>query len=337
MAKKVTLDDIAAETKLSKFSVSRAIAGKSGISEETRRIVLEASERLGYVKKAAHTNQEKKYVLFVIPKIDAQDTNFWMKVILGVENELTLRGYSLHLKVLSDMEDCLVEKEIKEAAGVIFAGYKSLDYVDAIAAHNKANLIMTYPPYNMFPYDTMYFADREGAYCLCEKMIQMGHRKIAYYGSVERPSMRKRFMGVLEAAEDYGLKLAYVWDKKEYFEADGIYRELQVLKSKNELSSLIICSTDAYAQSLIFILNRLGLEVPKDISITGYNSDLEEPLPIPLTSVGFSKREYGKLAVHYLMEIIEHPEFPPKRISVVPKLCLGGTTKEITEQKENFQ
>ena len=67
------------------------------------------------------------------------------------------------------MEDCLVEKEIKEAAGVIFAGYKSLDYVDAIAAHNKANLIMTYPPYNMFPYDTMYFADRRRAYCSAKK------------------------------------------------------------------------------------------------------------------------------------------------------------------------
>ena len=51
MAKKVTLDDIAAATNLSKFSVSRAIAGKSGISEETRKVVLEACERLGYVKK----------------------------------------------------------------------------------------------------------------------------------------------------------------------------------------------------------------------------------------------------------------------------------------------
>lgn len=332
MAKKVTLDDIAAETKLSKFSVSRAIAGKSGISEETRRIVLEASERLGYVKKAAHAQpEEKRYVLFVIPKIDAQDTNFWMKVILGVENELTLRGYSLHLKVLGDMEDSLVEQEIKEAAGVIFAGYKSLGYVDKIAVYNQANLIMTYPPHNLFPYDTMYFADREGAYCLCEKMIRMGHKKIAYYGAVERPSMQKRFMGVQEAVRDYGLALAYVWDQERYFEADGIYQELLRLKEQGELPSLILCSTDAYAQSLMFILNRLGLEVPKDISITGYNSDLEEPSPIPLTSVGFSKREYGKLAVHYLMEIIEHPEFPPKRISVVPRLRMGGTTRSLTD------
>lgn len=63
MAKKVTLDDIAAATNLSKFSVSRAIAGKSGISEETRKVVLEACERLGYVKKGSPSGNEKKYVL----------------------------------------------------------------------------------------------------------------------------------------------------------------------------------------------------------------------------------------------------------------------------------
>ncbi len=55
-AKKITLDDIAAETKLSKFSVSRAIAGKSGVSKETRKQVLDACERLGYVRKKAQNS-----------------------------------------------------------------------------------------------------------------------------------------------------------------------------------------------------------------------------------------------------------------------------------------
>ena len=113
MAKKVTLDDIAAATNLSKFSVSRAIAGKSGISEETRKVVLEACERLGYVKKGSPSGNEKKYVLFVIPKIDAKDTTFWMKVILGVESDLTLRGYSLHLKVTDQSENGVAERELE--------------------------------------------------------------------------------------------------------------------------------------------------------------------------------------------------------------------------------
>lgn len=178
MAKKVTLDDIAAATNLSKFSVSRAIAGKSGISEETRKVVLEACERLGYVKKGSPSGNEKKYVLLVIPKIDAKDTTFWMKVILGVESDLTLRGYSLHLKVTDQSENGVAERELDGAAGVIFAGHKSLEYIDMLQKYNRPNLVLTYPPYNLFPYDTMYFADREGAYALCERMLKMGHKRM---------------------------------------------------------------------------------------------------------------------------------------------------------------
>lgn len=141
MAKKVTLDDIAAATNLSKFSVSRAIAGKSGISEQTRKVVLEACERLGYVKKGSPSGNEKKYVLFVIPKIDAKDTTFWMKVILGVESDLTLRGYSLHLKVTDQSENGVAERELDGAAGVIFAGHKSLEYIDMLQKYICPNLM----------------------------------------------------------------------------------------------------------------------------------------------------------------------------------------------------
>ena len=72
--KKVTLDDIARETGLSKYSVSRALAGKPGVSEETRQKVLTACNALGYVKKdqAAPVSVDH-YVVMLIPQNDAQD------------------------------------------------------------------------------------------------------------------------------------------------------------------------------------------------------------------------------------------------------------------------
>ena len=327
--KKVTLDDIAAATNLSKFSVSRAIAGKSGISEQTRKVVLEACERLGYVKKGSPSGNEKKYVLFVIPKIDAKDTTFWMKVILGVESDLTLRGYSLHLKVTDQSENGVAERELDGAAGVIFAGHKSLEYIDMLQKYNRPNLVLTYPPYNLFPYDTMYFADREGAYALCERMLKMGHKRIAYLGSAERPSTKKRFAGVKEAISEYGVELIKVWDQSDSIESEQVYEDLKRMKEEGSLPTLIMCSSDAKAQSLIFTLNRLGLEVPKDISVTGYNSDLDETETIPLTSIGFRKREYGRLAVHYLMEKMENPWIPVRRISIIPQFSQGETARKI--------
>ena len=50
---------------------------------------------------------------------------------------------------------------------------------------------------------------------------------------------------------------------------------------------------------------------------------------IPLTSIGFSKREYGRLAVHYLMEKMENPWIPVRRISIIPQFSQGETARKI--------
>lgn len=328
--KKITLDDVARETGLSKFSVSRALAGKSGVSDETRDKVLEACDKLGYIKKTqTESVTVNQYVVMVIPQYDAQDTSFWMKVILGVESELNRNGYTLHLRVIDQSDNDGEKSEIKDAAAVIFAGNGSLPYVSKVKDVPKPVMVMTYAPYNMFEYDTVCLSDREGAYVLCEKMISMGHRRIAYFGPMNRPSMKKRFDGIFEAVRASDAEIVAVWDKVNYYEAEDIYTELKIMKEKGTLPTLIMCSTDMYAQSLMFILNKLGLSVPCDVSVTGFNSDLDSALPIPFTSMGISKRKYGETAVYHLMQRIERPEMPVRRIYLSPKMCISETTRSL--------
>lgn len=328
--KKITLDDIAKETGLSKFSVSRALAGKTGVSEETRKKVLAACDKLGYIKKNhADFVAVNQYVMMIIPQYDAQDTSFWMKVILGVESELNRNGYALHLKVIEQTENGIEKSEIKDAAAIIFAGYGSLPHVGKLKDLRKPVMVMTYAPYNMFEYDTISLSDREGACVLCKKMISMGHKKIAYFGPMNRPSMKKRFDGIYEAVKSSDAEIVAVWDKSNYYEAEDIYTELKVRKEKGTLPTLIMCSTDTYAQSLMFILNKLGLSVPNDISITGFNSDLDSALPIPFTSMGISKKRYGEAAVYHLMQRIERPDMPVRRIQLVPEMYISETTRSL--------
>lgn len=327
--KRVTLDRIAEETGLSKYSVSRAISGKSGVSKETREKVLAVCEKLGYKKKKPEHGQ-KKVVLFILPQCDVRDTGFWMKVIMGAEETLAREGFALHIKVISEAEDNLRESEIEEAAGIIFGGYMSLAYLDKVMQYEHPLLVLTYPPYDMFPYDTMHVADKEGAFYLTEQLIRKGHKKIGYYGSLERLSMRKRFEGVRNAADEFGAAITYVWDDEKFLDGSEFFEEeLLKLKDKNELPTLIICSTDVYAERLIFHLSRLGIEVPEDISVTGFNSDLADLWKIPLTSVGIDKKEYGSMAVNYLLDRIENPEQSVKRISIVPSFVKGETAVEV--------
>ena len=327
--KRITLDCIAAETGLSKYSVSRAISGKSGVSDETREKVLAVCEKLGYKKKKPEHGR-KRVVLFMLPQCDIRDTAFWMKVIMGAEETLAREGYALHIKVISESEDNLRESEIEEAAGIIFGGYRSLSYLDKVMPCERPLLVLTYPPYDMFPYDTMHVADREGAFYLTEQLIRMGHKRIGYYGSLERLSMRKRFEGVRNAADELGAEIAYVWDDEKFLDGSEFFeKELLRLKDMNELPPLIMCSTDVYAERLIFHLNRLGIEVPEDISVTGFNSDLADLWKIPLTSMGIDKKEYGSMAGGYLLDRIENPGQPVRRFSIVPSFVKGETAVRV--------
>lgn len=327
--KRITLDRIAAETGLSKYSVSRAISGKSGVSDETREKVLAVCEKLGYKKKKPEHGR-KKVVLFMLPQCDIRDTAFWMKVIMGAEETLAREGYALHIKVISETEDNLRESEIEEAAGVIFGGYRSLCSLDKVTPCERPLLVLTYPPYDMFPYDTMHVADKEGAFYLTEQLIRMGHKRIGYYGSLERLSMQKRFEGVRNAAGELAAEIAYVWDDEKFLDGSEFFeKELLRLKDRNELPSLIICSTDVYAERLIFHLSRLGIEVPEDISVTGFNSDLADLWKIPLTSMGIDKKEYGSMAGNYLLDRIENLEQPVRRFSIVPSFVKGETAVRV--------
>jgi LacI family transcriptional regulator len=94
--KSVTLDDIAAHTGLSKYSVSRALAEKSGVSAETRERIQDAARSLGYRATKAKAEQRERYrALLFVPYEDVSDHEFWMETIGGAEQEAVLLGIDL--------------------------------------------------------------------------------------------------------------------------------------------------------------------------------------------------------------------------------------------------
>jgi LacI family transcriptional regulator len=94
--KSVTLDDIAAHTGFSKYSVSRALAEKSGVSAETRERIQDAARALSYRATKAKAEQHERYrALLFIPYEDVSDHEFWMETIGGAEQEAVLLGIDL--------------------------------------------------------------------------------------------------------------------------------------------------------------------------------------------------------------------------------------------------
>ncbi|MDR2158610.1 MAG: LacI family transcriptional regulator [Treponema sp.] len=335
MPKKITLDDIADATHLSKYAVSRAISGKPGISRETRQKVLDCCKTLGYKRRQTPDNGQDGYrvVLLFIPRSDAQDATFWMDVLQGVESEASKSGYALQLKFVDSGFD-VPSNEMERASGIIYAGYKSIDVMMRYRYLEKPALLMTYPPEKLLSMDTIHMADEEAGYSIVDKIFEWGHRIIGFWGDMERPSSRHRFDGVLRAVQEYDIEISQIWNDEKYQNTEVLENELKELHVKNKLPTAILCSHDKLALELIQILNQMGLSVPGDVSVTGFNADTMEKSPIAVTSMGYSKIAYGKLAFQYLKKRILNPDLPYQRISVVPKLLLKGSAGPVSGSKQ---
>lgn len=338
MSKKVTLNDIALETNLSKYAVSRAISGKPGISEETRDRVLKASKKLGYVKSASRSAKTNdKYILLLIPENDLNDATFWMRVLQGTESAAAEKGYALRVKVIKENEDALLAAEVAKASGILYAGHKSVGYARAFAKNGCPGLLMSYPPESLFEMDVIHTGDCEAGFALCRQLIQWGHTRIAFYGATRRPSTLNRLKGVREALQKSDLELSYLWNDEKYLRQDVMTRELTLLRKEDKMPTAILCSYESLAQSMVFALSALQLSIPDDVSIMVFNLDLHDKSPIPFSGVGLGKQDYGRLALNCLCDRIKNPSLPFRRTTVLPSLCLKGTASPVKNKRNRHE
>lgn len=321
--KHVTLDDIAKATNLSMYAVSRAVAGKPGISASTRKRILQVSEELGYTRPA--TKKSGQYLLLCIPQSDVEDATFWMPVLQGIESAASRKGFALRVKVIKPFDEARIDSEVRGATGIFYAGHKSIGTAYKYMGPACPSLLMTYPPESLFRMDAIHTGDREAASALCSKLIEWGHRKIGFFGTTERPSTRSRIEGVNEAMHAAGLKLDHVWNSPDHADVDWVRAELARLQDIDRLPTAVMCSTEQLAQSLIFVLGSMQIAVPKDISVTAFNIDQDDRSPIPLTGTAFDKFDYGRLAFEYLLDRIERPGSAFNRIVVLPSLLIRET------------
>ncbi len=332
MTKKVTQEDIARETKLSKYAVSRAIAGKSGTSDATRERVLEACRRLGYVRSTPKASS--RYILLMIPKSDMNDPAFWMKVVQGVESGATKNGHMLHIKILRTSDDALTAQELESAAGVIFAGYQSIDFMHNLTG-DKPAVLMSYPPHNMFQMDCLYCADIESSSTLCQKLLDWGHRRLLYCGDGVRPSAAHRLEGVKRQLALNGLELCGHLRESELQDIRGVTESWRAQKEAGVLPTALLCENDILVNLVVRAASQLQLRAPEDISIVSFNNDTREARSVSVTGMGLDKIGFGKQAVHMLFDRIARPDSAYKRIAMLHQFYdnhTAGPCREATAQ-----
>ena len=165
---------------------------------------------------------------------------------------------------------------------------------------------------------------RGGAWQITRHLIGLGHRKIAFVGSAAATSsITDRMCGYLRAMTEAGLlPVPPEWILEDR-DADGRYRF--PLRLPRALPTAFVCNNDDVAAQLIRQLNDMGISVPGDVSVTGFDDYTLFPSPVKLTTFRPDRERMARAAVRALKEAPGTEEKSMLRVEVGGWMIPGGS------------
>ena len=323
MARRVTLDDLSERLHLSKFSISRALSGKPGVSDKTRETVLRAAREIGYDHSSLNEPQVDKAVHLIIPRADAMISSFWIEVIGGAESEARNLGYRLTVDVLSpDRGTEIIEPAV---SGLILAGRRSRGVIEPFMQLELPKVLIGHPrPLELI--DSVQAANFDGGYAVGDVLGRLGHRRIAFFTDAPEDEGRNlRQAGLVEAMRVHGGGVLPPYR----FEQDGDTKAmvLEALRAP-EMPTAFAGATDFVAITLIWSLLELGLKVPQHLSVIGSNdSHTASQLGLKMSTVRQPMHEIGAAAMQMLQWRLEKaaPGARPRRTLLTPEFVPRAT------------
>lgn len=281
----VTLEDIAKELKVSIVTVSNALAGRSGVSEELRERIVQKAREMGYRKKnrrekktpsSSRLYQNGVRIGVAIPHAYLEKyTSFYWELYQRVATEASRQGCFVLLEIL--MQDREKRRELplmiaeKQVDALIALGMLDREYTQMLAEKAGCPMLLLDFDYDEVPCDAVISNGFFGAYQMTNYLIRMGHTRIGFVGECRATgSIMDRYQGFSKSLLEHGIQ-----EKKEWVVADRDYITGDtILRLPEELPTAFVCNSDFTAEKVAALLKEAGYAVPEDISLVGYDDFL---------------------------------------------------------------
>ncbi|MDX2938680.1 LacI family DNA-binding transcriptional regulator [Streptomyces ipomoeae] len=325
-AKRVTLRDVAQAAGVSHQTVSRAINGKGEIDPATQQRVLDVAKQLRYRPSRFGRGLARPDVVsvglivpdvvnpffpeFVAGVIAAADERDWQVLVASTEND---RSRELALvRSLGQQVDALV-------------GYISHPDAQLEPYVGTVPLVIVDRGLDSSNHALVHIDTAAGIRAGMQHLIDRGHRRIGMIDCecVSAPLVRRRTF--LEVAGEHALSVDEGWIVMGEQSPAGGAAAFEALYAARPDLTAVVAFNDLVAIGALRAARRLGVQVPDDCALVGYDGlsvvDLVDP---PLTTLHLDKRRLGELAIHQVDQLLAG-ELPPP-IVLTPSLHVRGTT-----------
>lgn len=310
---RMTISDIAKLSGVSKSAVSIVLNKKTGVSEKTRAKVLKTIKKYNYNPNQIAQSlaaKETKSIGLIIKEID---NPYFSKVMKGVYDTCSELGYSALLassELSTDKESEIITTLLsKRVDGLIISPLEieNTDFEHILNLINDKIPLVVLGTIQNYLTNSVDIDNLKAAYDAVTNLINLGHTKIAHFaGPTHSGHGQKRQEGYIKALLDHNLPINknYILPVAPHTQ-NGYKIGKEFFSRKIDLPTAVFCYNDLVAIGLINALLDLGINVPEDVSVVGFdNIDFGEFLKIPLTTVNMPAYEIGKAATNLLIKQI---------------------------------
>ena len=353
MADRITIQDIADELGVSRNTVSKAINNTGVLADATREKVLKKAIEMGY-KQFSYVNLQnfemsdstlfstakREIALFTSNFIGS--SHFASTMLDKFQRELSVLGYGFTMHRLQEHE---IEKLMLPAsyaqdrtAGIICIEMFNRSYCSMLCSLGTPVLFVDSPVYSLtepLKADHLYMDNQSNIHRFVREMILRGKQRIGFIGEITNcQSFFERYMGYRNAKYLSGMTCpedCCITGNMPNLKSPGYKKYRAYLFEKiqkiNKLPDVFICANDFIAIDALMVFKQLGISVPKDVYLCGFDDSPESKVMTPsLTTIHIHSQIMGFSAVHLLISRIKEPSLNFRTIHTETSLIYREST-----------
>lgn len=340
--RRVTLEDIAKKVGVSKNTVSKALRNADGVSDNMKDKIRQVAIDMGYDKVK---NKTIENIVLLCREDFFKETTFWADILYGVEKAARKQNIKLSTAAISLRAEESLEIPYainrNETDGIIIMGTLKNEFIKKIQTTGIPTIIIDHYSEDISS-DYVNSANGWGIYKALEYLYGLGHKKIGFIGNDKWAySFKKRYDAFIYYASRFNFELdgRYIWldavpngadfiDNTDYFKGK--------IKYSSDFPSAWVCSNDKIAIAFMRELMSLGVKVPDDVSVVGFdNIDIAGIVHPPLTTIDVPKKALGKRALNQLVFRASNMTEPYEFVELETELITRGSCSKYKSKSEN--
>ena len=321
--KRVTMQDIADACGLSRNTVSKVFNGRGAVPQATRELITRTAEEMGYgapLESVSASRQPQGCIAMLTCNLP-RDAHFGTFLLSTFTDQISRAGYALKIFEISAEETRLKKLppffDREQVTGILCIEIFDTDYLAMVCGLGIPIIVIDGPRHavsTLMSCDFVSMDNIAAEITVVTRLVEMGARRIGFVGDREHCcSFYERWFGYSIGLRDAGLPLdeklcILAPDSAAYADADWLIRQITQMPG---LPDAFVCANDFLGIHMMSAPKKMGLSIPKDIMVTGFDGTSQSALvDPPLTTVAIPGNDIGRIAANLLLYRLGNPELP---------------------------